>query len=405
MGFQANVLRVMIASPGDVSEEKRIVTDEIYRWNNAHSFSRKLLLQPVKWDTHSTPQLGKPPQDVINEQILEDADILIGIFGTRVGTPTEMYISGTVEEIKKHVGAGKTAKVYFSDVPVAPSQIDSQQYAALQAFKEECKTGGLYATYKDLDSFKDAIQQHLAIELNLPRYLWLTEPTLQPQRSETPLSADAKRALIAAAAVDGRITTIQTHAGDIVHAGKENLSGGSVRTGALWKEAFQELASRMYIEPMGSKPGNYRVTAAGFRAADKIIEEEQEKKQLEIELTINGSPESQKIDIKSNKVIHLRQLELLTSSEACIAHEDLDVEGTAASVPIDHDKVVKLFNAPRADRNFNDHSGPAILRLTYVLATLTKSIDLPVLLQPVFVHSGNGSTQYISLTGQKKFYL
>ena len=114
--FPANVLRVMIASPGDVKEEREIVTKEVYRWNDAHALSRKLVLQPVKWETHSTPQLGVPPQDV-PDQILYDADILIGIFGTRVGTRTEKYISGTVEEIKRHVTAGKTAKVYFSDVP------------------------------------------------------------------------------------------------------------------------------------------------------------------------------------------------------------------------------------------------------------------------------------------------
>src|SRR5258708_7832894 len=156
MGFQAHVLRVMIASPGDVAEERETVTKEIYRWNDAHSVSRKLILQPVKWETHSTPQLGAPPQTVLNHQILEDADILIGIFGTRIGTPTEKYISGTVEEIKRHVAARKTAKVYFSDVPVQPSQIDAEQYRALQVFKEECRAGGLYASYKTLDGFKDA---------------------------------------------------------------------------------------------------------------------------------------------------------------------------------------------------------------------------------------------------------
>jgi len=56
MGFAANVLRVMSASPGDVADERRIVTEEIYRWNDAHSATRKLILQPVKWETHSTPQ-------------------------------------------------------------------------------------------------------------------------------------------------------------------------------------------------------------------------------------------------------------------------------------------------------------------------------------------------------------
>jgi hypothetical protein len=37
MGFQANVLKVMIASPGDVATERDLVTQELYRWNNANA--------------------------------------------------------------------------------------------------------------------------------------------------------------------------------------------------------------------------------------------------------------------------------------------------------------------------------------------------------------------------------
>lgn len=82
--FQANVLRVMIASPGDVGEERQVVTEEIHRWNYANAVVRQLVLLPVKWETHSTPQQGDHPQTIINRQLLEDADILVAIFGTRI---------------------------------------------------------------------------------------------------------------------------------------------------------------------------------------------------------------------------------------------------------------------------------------------------------------------------------
>ena len=74
-------------------------------------------------------------------------------------------------------------------------------------------------------------------------------------------------------------------------------------------------------------------------------------------------------------------------------------------MPIDHDKVVKLFTTPRPDRNHRDHSGPALLRLIYSRSDLTNSIDLPVNIQPVFINSVGGSTQYLALSGQKRFYL
>ena len=64
MAFQANVLKVMIASPGDVAVERNIITEELYRWNNANAVLRALMLQPVKWETHSSPQMGAHPQKI-----------------------------------------------------------------------------------------------------------------------------------------------------------------------------------------------------------------------------------------------------------------------------------------------------------------------------------------------------
>ena len=133
----------MIASPGDVAEERRVVTEEIHRWNDANASARQLVLLPVKWETHSTPHQGDHPQSIINRQILDDADILVAIFGTRIGTPTAEHLSGTVEEIRKHVAEGKTAKIYFSDVPVPPSSLDPEQYAQLQKFRKEIQSAGL----------------------------------------------------------------------------------------------------------------------------------------------------------------------------------------------------------------------------------------------------------------------
>lgn len=176
MSFQANVLKVMIASPEDVAEERKIVTGAIYRWNDTNASVRQLVLLPIKWETHSTPQLGVPAHTVINRQLLDDADIVIGIFGPRIGTPTEEYISGTVEEIKKHVAAGKTAKVYFSEVPIGQKRVDQNQYALIQKFREELNSSGLYAIYESMQQFRDDFEHHLALEMNHPRYRWLEAP-------------------------------------------------------------------------------------------------------------------------------------------------------------------------------------------------------------------------------------
>ncbi len=87
MGYQANVVKMIIASPGDVADERRIATEEMYRWNDAHAETRRLILQAVKWETHSTPRLGQAPQTELNEQIAKDADILIVFSGRESERP------------------------------------------------------------------------------------------------------------------------------------------------------------------------------------------------------------------------------------------------------------------------------------------------------------------------------
>jgi hypothetical protein len=207
MSFQANVLKVMIASPDDVEEERKIVTGAIYRWNDTNALARQLVLLPMKWETHSTPQLGVPAHTVINRQRLDDADIVIGIFGTPTGTPTEEYVGGTVEEIKKHVAAGKAAKIYFSDAPISQKRVDQNQYSLVQKFREELNSSGLYAIYESIQQFRDSFEHHLALELNHPRYRWLETPDRTAAAPQLKTPAAAAQPIRTAAAVAQPIRT------------------------------------------------------------------------------------------------------------------------------------------------------------------------------------------------------
>ncbi|MGZ8907437.1 MAG: DUF4062 domain-containing protein [Methylobacter sp.] len=112
MSYSAKVFNVMIASPGDVASERAIIRDVIYEWNAVHSQSRNIVLLPIGWESHSSPEMGSSPQAIINEQILDKCDLLVGVFWTRIGTPTKEHPSGTVEEIEKHIESGKPAMLY-----------------------------------------------------------------------------------------------------------------------------------------------------------------------------------------------------------------------------------------------------------------------------------------------------
>lgn len=278
MSFRANVLKVMIASPGDVGDERRIVTEEIYRWNDANASARHLVLLPVKWETHSTPQMGRSPQETINRQILDDADIVIGVFGTRIGTPTEEYVSGTVEEIKRHVAAGKTAKVYFSDVPIPPSELNVDQYESVKQFRAECKSMGLYATFKSIDEFRRDFSHHLAIELNQGRYLWIIPPGEEEEEETIRVTKDELSLLRTAADDDGVVICDETLNSYAVRAGGEELSDGTPRSHAKWRGAIQRLQEIGALERISE--ALYRLTDCGYGIAEKATTPEHSSRDM-----------------------------------------------------------------------------------------------------------------------------
>jgi hypothetical protein len=161
MPYQANVFRVMVASPSDVQEERKAVPEVIYNWNAVHSLPFKTVLLPVKWETHSTPEMGNRPQAIINKQLVDESDILIGIFWTKLGTPTGVASSGSVEEVREFIDKGKPVLLYFSNVPVVAHSIDLPQYEKLKEFKEECFKEGLVSTYETLFEFRENLHTHL----------------------------------------------------------------------------------------------------------------------------------------------------------------------------------------------------------------------------------------------------
>jgi hypothetical protein len=60
--FKSDTYRVLIASPSDLADERRIVTDAINEWNAQHAAAEATVLLPVKWETHSIPETASGPR-------------------------------------------------------------------------------------------------------------------------------------------------------------------------------------------------------------------------------------------------------------------------------------------------------------------------------------------------------
>lgn len=161
MSYQAQVFGVSIASPSDVPTERELAARTVQTWNDLNSKQKSIVLLPIRSETHAYPEYGRHPQDAANEQFMDRSDILVGVFWTRIGSPTQNADSGTLEEIERAVQAGKPVMLYFSRAPVPPDQIDTDQLEKLRAFKKRVMGKAWIEEFDDAASLRDKLFKQL----------------------------------------------------------------------------------------------------------------------------------------------------------------------------------------------------------------------------------------------------
>lgn len=160
--FDASTLEVFIASTNDLAPARTAVEEVLRDWNSRNGKDRQIILKPIRWEADVTPELGPGSfQAVINNRLLDHADILVGIVGKRLGSPTGSSIAGTVEEIERFAEAKKPVLLYFSDEPFNLSEIDAEELKAVREFRESMQQRGLYRTFKSIEHFKAQLRDHM----------------------------------------------------------------------------------------------------------------------------------------------------------------------------------------------------------------------------------------------------
>jgi hypothetical protein len=90
---------------------------------------------------------------------------LIGIFWTRIGSPTGEADSGTLEEIERVASAGKPVMLYFSKVKQDPERIEIDQLQKLRDFKNKTFPKALVETYTTQIEFRDKFAKQIEIQV------------------------------------------------------------------------------------------------------------------------------------------------------------------------------------------------------------------------------------------------
>ncbi len=158
-------LDVLIASPGDAGPERQAVLTAVLRWNGMLSSRYGVTLQPRMWEIDSVPVAGQGgPQEVINTQIVDDCVIVFAIFKHRLGTPTPLYASGTVEEVIRSLENDRVVHLYFSS-ETPPADADPDQISAVADLREQFKSNALLGSFMNSDQLQMQVIQALTRDL------------------------------------------------------------------------------------------------------------------------------------------------------------------------------------------------------------------------------------------------
>jgi hypothetical protein len=161
----------LFVSPADVAAERDVLDEVISRINETDAVSHRIRLEVFRWDRQVVPQIGPPPQDVVDAQT-PAYDIYLGIMASRFGTPTGTFGSGTEAECRDAMERwGRVGRpwimFYFSDDPRLSSVADVEQYLKVRVFREELQGLGIVATYSGVRGstagFFERVEQHLRL--------------------------------------------------------------------------------------------------------------------------------------------------------------------------------------------------------------------------------------------------
>ena len=104
MVLSRNVIKVFLASPGGLQEEREAANDIVNEENRNHAYRNDFQIELVGWED-TIAQQGRP-QEVINRD-LDQCEYFVGLMWQRWGTPPgpkgHPYSSGFEEEYYRSV--------------------------------------------------------------------------------------------------------------------------------------------------------------------------------------------------------------------------------------------------------------------------------------------------------------
>lgn len=161
---------VMIASPSDVQAE-RSATEEVIRKYNAEVrfLKHQHRLETGRWELDAALGIADDAQDLIDKDVTDTADFVVGIFYTKLGTSSGKDASYTIGELKKCAEANKPVLILFNtaDIPRSANYKEVQKVDDFRQHPEKyLGQSALYATYKGVGEFAEVFRNQITKVMN-----------------------------------------------------------------------------------------------------------------------------------------------------------------------------------------------------------------------------------------------
>jgi hypothetical protein len=175
---QVDSLLIFLASPGDVTNERRYVHEVVAELNRTVAPQKDIVLQVVSWENDTFSRYGMDAQALVNAQIAEMSEysLFVGIMRNHLGTPTPRAASGTVEEFERaEVALAQHGQphiwFYFRQ---APAKLDTdeqlEERKKVLEFRKLVQANGLPWPYKSPADFRSKFRNQMLLWLNTPRH-------------------------------------------------------------------------------------------------------------------------------------------------------------------------------------------------------------------------------------------
>lgn len=158
MPFSAQVYPLLLSSPSDVAADVELAFGAVHRWNVMYGKEFGSNVLPLHWSTHAAAEFGVRPQESLNKQLVEQADIVIALFWHRLGTDTGKAESGTVEEIEEANERGANVAILRCVRAIPPDDVDHNQMKRLDEYLKKIRDKALILDYGDDDSLRQRVE-------------------------------------------------------------------------------------------------------------------------------------------------------------------------------------------------------------------------------------------------------